>query len=135
MPSIRPGFSVTRLTQLDVVLNTQNKIVGVVNADGSVTQISPEYEPLDADYVLTTEDDNKKFYCTTALTITWTAGMRRRPDVVVLPPPSGNFTLLPSGGATANGATSPVIRTRTTNPCGVAITGNPDSDGCGVSGS
>ncbi len=38
MPNILPGYSVTRLTQLDVVLNPLNQIVGILNADETVTE-------------------------------------------------------------------------------------------------
>ena len=90
---------------------------------------------LTADYVLTADDDGKRFQATTAITLTIPAGLSPRPELTVLPPPTGNLTLAFSGGATGNGAATSITRTRAANPAGIVITPYPDvTDGYGVSG-
>ena len=80
-------------------------------------------------------DDGKRYYATTAITLAIPKGLRPRPELTVLPPPTGNLTIAFSGGATGNGAATSITRTRAANPAGIVITPYPDvTDGYGVSG-
>lgn len=54
-------------------------------------------------------------------TLTIPAGVALDPGLIVMPPASGSLTIAVSGGATINGGTSSVTRTRADNPGGVAI--------------
>ena len=84
---------------------------------------------------LTAIDDGDRYYATTAITLTIPAGLSPRPELTVLPPPTGNLTIAFSGGATGNGAATSITRTRASNPAGIVITPYPDvTDGYGVSG-
>lgn len=91
--------------------------------------------PVGASFTLTAEDDDTVFACTADLTITIPAGLTPRPSIAAIPPASGNVTIVVTGGAQANGGTSPVVRSRASNPAGVAVVPYVDADGYGVSGS
>lgn len=77
--------------------------------------------PLSTGYTLTAADDGKRYYCTTALTVTIPENLATEPEVVILPPASGNLTIAVTGTATLNGAALPLTRTRAGNPVGVVI--------------
>lgn len=91
--------------------------------------------PLSADRTITAADDGRQFYCTTALTITVPAGLTPRPTFTVDCPPSGNASVAVSGGATINGATTTLTRSRSSNPAGFVVLAHQDADAYGVSGS
>jgi hypothetical protein len=104
----------------------------VLGADG-VEIGAPQ--ALSGPYTVTSADDGKMFYCTAPLTITFPAALSPRPSLVVDCPPSGSVTVAVSGGATINGATSSLTRSRSTNPAGFAVIAHQDADDYGVSGS
>lgn len=77
-------------------------------------------------YTLTPFDDGVQFLCSTDLSVTTPTGLGSlSPTAVVVPPLSGNLTVVPTGGTTINGAASSVTRDFLTNPLGVAISPNP----------
>ncbi len=73
--------------------------------------------PLSSDYTLTTDDEGRLFYCTTALVVTVPVAV----SVIIDPPATGNVTIRSSGGMLLNGATADLTRARSANPIGVAI--------------
>lgn len=90
---------------------------------------------LGEDITLTSDSDGAQFACTTAVTITVPELLDPRPSILVIPPPSGDVSLDPTGAAELNGATTTLTRSRASNPAGVAIIAYTDADGYGVSGS
>lgn len=90
--------------------------------------------PLSGTYTLTAADDGRQFWCTAATTVTIAGGLTPRPSVVIDCPPAGNLTVVVSGGASINGGTVNINRTRAGNPGGVLIQAHADSDSYGVTG-
>lgn len=66
-------------------------------------------------------------------TLTLPAGAGIDPGFVVMPPAAGTLTIAVSGGATINGGSTSVTRTRADNPGGVAVM-SYGSDAYGVTG-
>lgn len=89
---------------------------------------------LSSNYTVKALDNNRIYYCTTALTVTVPAGLSPRPSVIFLPPPSGNLSIAVSGATTLNGAATTLTRTRAANPSGVVLFAYLDAEGYGVSG-
>lgn len=118
-----------------VSLNIEGLPTLIVGATSVFTKADARPIPLSGDLVVTAQDDGKVYACTTALTMTFPAGLSPRPAVVGIPPPTGNLSFAVSGGAQVNGATSTLTRSRSSNPAGVVIQPYVDSDGYGASGS
>jgi len=70
---------------------------------------------------LAAHDAGSMWRMTDAGTITIPAGLSLPPSLVIVPPASGNLSVAVSGGATINGGTTTLTRTRALNPGGVAI--------------
>ena len=85
--------------------------------------------PHSADFALTNLDDETVHTCTTALSVNVAGGLTPQPNSIVFPPGTGNLTVTCSGGATINGATTPIIRTFANNRLGVYIFPNPNTPG------
>lgn len=90
---------------------------------------------LSADYTIGADDDKKTFTLTAAAILTIPASLSPRPAFVVVPPASGNASIAVSGGATINGATTTLTRSRASNVAGFVVQPYAESDGYGVSGS
>lgn len=90
---------------------------------------------LTANKTLTALDEGKIYECSTAITITVPAGLSPSPNVIIIPPASGNVTVIGSGGALINGVGTGITRDRATNPAGVALMSYYTSDAYGLSGS
>ena len=86
-------------------------------------------------FTLAASDDGKVFNVTTAITVTFPAGLSPKPNVGFVLPPSGSLTIAVSGGANINGATTTLTRARSANPAGIVVQPYTESDGYGVSGS
>lgn len=94
----------------------------------------PASTPLSANYVLQAADDGRQFHATAALTVTVPVALSPRPSVAIDCPPTGNLSIAVSGGATINGATTTLTRTRANNVGGVLIQAHQDADAYGVTG-
>lgn len=117
----------------EYLLSQTSGVWGASDGLNNVVAGSPPI-PVSASFVVTAEDDGKIFDCTTALTVTYPLGLTPRPNIAYIPPPSGNLSIAVSGGATLNGATATLTRTRLSNPAGVGVVAYSESDGYGVSG-
>jgi hypothetical protein len=90
--------------------------------------------PVAASFTLQAEDDGAVFAASAALTMTIPAGLSPRPNVILIPPASGDVSIAVSGGAQINGATTTLTRSRANNRGGFLVQPYAESDGYGVSG-
>jgi hypothetical protein len=92
-------------------------------------------EPLlSANKTIAATDNGKVFQCTVALNITIPAGLTPMPTFVVLPPSSGDVSVVSSGGTLLNGATDTLTRGRASNRAGFVVQAYPEANSYGVSG-
>lgn len=82
---------------------------------------------------ITAEDNGQFLKPTGAMTLTIPAGLSPMPSFTVDCPASGAVSIAASGGATINGATTTLTRTRAANPVGFVVLAH-ESDAFGVSG-
>ena len=90
---------------------------------------------LGTNYTLTAADNGKAFNITANITVTAPSGLSPRPEVLFTAPPTGVFTLAPTGGTMLNNAAASMTFSRDTNPAGVVMRPYSEYDGYGVSAS
>lgn len=83
---------------------------------------------------ITAADNGLTLLPTGALTLTIPAGLSPMPSFTVDCPASGIVSIAVSGGATINGATATLTRTRASNPVGFVILAHAETGSYGVSG-
>ena len=133
----KAGNLVTLTTAEETALVAQH--LADTNTTGGTTYVAPIDEtgngwvPLKVNKTLAPWDDGKAYAATVAVTVTLPLGLKPRPTVVILPPPSGVVTLV--GVAPVNGSAQTLTRSRSSNPNGFLITPHPEEDGYAVNGS
>lgn len=119
-------------------------IVGVLNKVGSAAPeslfgtgsgggvvVTPAVS-VSASRNLTSADEGLTLDCSTALTLTLTAGLALK-SVTIIPPDTGNVSIASAGGVLLNGAVSTIARGATLNAV-VAIVGRATTDAYKVTG-
>ncbi len=102
--------------------DNSGNVTGLIGPTGSVILVVASTPTLvTGSRALTASDDGTLLECSTALTLTIHAGLSPNPSIVVIPPASGVLTIAVSGGATVNGGTASITRSRAQNPAGVVI--------------
>lgn len=84
--------------------------------------------------VISAADNGRLLAPTTAVTYTIPAGLTPQPSFSVDCPVTGAVTVAVSGGATVNGATTSLTRTRAANPVGFVVVAHNDTNAYGASG-
>lgn len=133
-----PPYQVGNSATLDSATETDliAKHIATSDLTGAVAYVAPPvtgaagWIPLNANYTLQANDHNKSFQALGAITITVPAGLSPRPTVGLMPPPSGNLSVV----GTLNGSSQTLTRALAANPSGVCLAGYPSTDGYGLSG-
>ena len=118
-------------------------VYGQADGVGGRQQMSPETQALVSgggivDAVsrsITAADNGRSLQATAALTYTIPAGLSPMPSFSVDCPAAGAVTIAVTGGATINGASANVTRSRASNPVGFVVLAHSETDAYGVSGS
>jgi len=107
----------------------------LVSGDGNEYPLVPGARILDAvSRNITAADDGRMLAPTTSVTYTIPAGLNPAPSFSVDCPASGTISIARASGVTLNGGTSPLTRTRASNPVGFVVLAHTDTDAYGVSG-
>lgn len=83
---------------------------------------------------ITAADNGQSLTPTVTLIYTIPAGLVPKPSFTVDGPAAGTITIAVSGGATSNGGTASLTRTRANNPVGFVVLAHAEADSYGVSG-
>lgn len=96
--------------------------------------VSGGVTPLSASRAITAADNAVWLTPTVALTLTIPAGLSPMASFTVDCPAAGAISVAVSGGATINGASTTLTRTRAANPVGFVVLAHQETDTYGVSG-